>query len=285
MKPPTDLSLPFFAYGVFKPGELAFLQVKDLVAECSECSMRGTLRIRDGLPIASPEDQGEIRGTLIKFRPAAENEAYRRIAELEPDHQYYWVTVTLKLGKANLLAGRSPNKGSVHPEEEWSGHNDPLFTVALDVVSETLENNRSFEWDLKPLFRLEMAYLLLWTSIERYASLRYHLGDKATKKVLNLACEPAFQGALRKYVPEHEASEKRKVFRADKPEKCLALDAGSPEDALLYYHQIRHNLVHRGKGVPNDHERLEKSLDELLKIFRDTLNAAFAESQWPTATG
>ena len=284
MKPPTDLSLPFFAYGVFKPGELAFFQIKDLVAECSECSMRGTLRIRDGLPIASPEDQGEIRGTLIKFRPALEDEAYRRIAELEPDNQYRWETVTLGLGKANFLAGRSPKKGSVHLDDEWSGRNDPLFTVALDVVAETLEQNRRFEWDLKPLFRLEMAYLLLWTSIERYASLRYHLGDKATKKVLNLAGEPAFQAALRNYVSENEASEKRKVFRADKPAECLVLDVDSPDDALLYYYQLRHNLVHRGKGVPSDHDRLGKSLDELLKIFRDTLNVAFAESQWPATT-
>lgn len=278
MNPPSDQTLHFFAYGVFKPGELAFLQVKDLVAECSDCSMRGTLRIRDGLPIASPEDQGEIRGTLIKFHPTSENEAYRRIAELEPDNQYRWETVTLGLGKANFLAGRSPKKGSVHPDEEWSGRNDPLFTVALDVVSETLEKNRRFEWDLKPLFRLEMAYLLLWTSIERYASLRYHLGDKATKKVLNLASEPAFQAALLQHVHE-----RREVQRADDPTgKCL-LAASVPAKALAYYYQVRSNLVHRGKGVPHDHERLEKSLDELLTIFRKTLAAAFAESNWPAA--
>jgi len=87
MNPPADQSLPFFAYGVFKPGELAFLQIKALVAECLDCSIPGTMRIRDGLPIVSPDDREEIRGALIKFHPAAEREAYQRIAELEPDNQ------------------------------------------------------------------------------------------------------------------------------------------------------------------------------------------------------
>lgn len=31
---PVNASLPFFAYGVFKPGELAFLQLKELVTKC-----------------------------------------------------------------------------------------------------------------------------------------------------------------------------------------------------------------------------------------------------------
>jgi len=72
-------------------------------------------------------------------------------------------------------------KGSVHADDEWNGRDDPLFTVALDVVTK-LCNRIALRVGFEPLFRLEMAYLLLWTSIERYASLRYHLGDKATKK-------------------------------------------------------------------------------------------------------
>ncbi|MBM3997918.1 MAG: hypothetical protein FJ303_27830 [Planctomycetes bacterium] len=279
MKPPNDLSLPFFAYGVFKPGELAFLQIKALVENCADCSIPGTLRIRDGLPIASLEQRGEIRGARIAFRPSSERQGYQRIADLEPGHQYRWETVELKCGKANVLAGRSPKKGSVHPEEEWSGRNDPLFTDALVVVSETFEKNRQFEWDLKPLFRLEMAYLLLWSAIERYASLRYHLGDKATKKVLNLASEPAFQAALLEHVRE-----RREVQRADNPTEKHVLDGEKPTESLSYYYQLRHNLVHRGKGVTEDHKRMENSLDELLKIFKATLSAAFAESQWPATT-
>lgn len=93
---------------------------------------------------------------------------------------------------ANVLVGRYPKKDSCACEDaEWYGWNDPLFTAALDVVEETLES-QNFEWNLKPLFRLQMAYLLLWSSIERYVSLRYHLGDRVTEKVGHLANEAAF---------------------------------------------------------------------------------------------
>ena len=273
---PKNPSLPFFAYGVFKPNELAFLQIKDFVENCSETVIPGTLRIRDGLPIISLEDRhGRVQGSLIQFYAEAGQDAYRRIADLEPDNQYQWATVTAGDCEANCLAGRSPLKGSTWSTDEWSGRNDPLFNEALDVVAETLKNNSQFDDDLKPLFRLEMAYLLLWTCIERYASLRYHLGDKATQKVKNLAEEPAFRAALLKYV-----SERRSVQRADKPTDKSVLDVNDPSKAIAYYYQLRSNLVHRGKGVSDDHERLEKSLRELLAIFKETLDAAFKVSCW-----
>ena len=273
---PENPLLPFFAYGVFKPGELAFLQIKDFVKTCSRGSIRGTLLIRDGLPILSLEERhGEVVGSLIHFCEYSGDEAYRHIAALEPDNQYQWETVVVDDCKANCLVGRSPSKGSDWSPYEWTGSTDPLFREALEVVEETLENNVQSGVDLKPLFRLEMAYLLLWTCIERYASLRYHLGDKATKKVMNLALEPAFGKALAKYV-----SDTRTVQRADKPtEKCV-LNANVPSKAMAYYYQLRSNLVHRGKGVSDDHERLQKSLRELLAIFKETLNAAFKASCW-----
>src|SRR5213594_2684102 len=113
MNPPTNPTLPFFAYGVFKPGELAFLQIKGLAEGCrSGCSIRGALRIRDGLPIASPDEKGEISGVLIKFRSGSEAPAYQRIADLEPDYQYRWEEAETTFGQANFLAGRSPKKGS-----------------------------------------------------------------------------------------------------------------------------------------------------------------------------
>ena len=273
---PKNPSLPFFAYGVFKPNELAFLQIKDFVEQCSKAVIPGTLRIRDGLPIISLEERhGQVQGSLIQFSAEAGQDAYRRIADLEPDNQYQWATVAVGDCEANCLAGRSPLKGSTWTTDEWSGRKDPLFNEALDVVAETLKNNSQFDYDLKPLFRLEMAYLLLWTCIERYASLRYHLGNKATQKVKNLAEEPAFRAALLEYV-----CEKRAVQRADKPTEKYVLDANDPSKAIDYYYQIRSNLVHRGKGASDDHERLEKSLRELLAIFKETLDAAFKVSCW-----
>lgn len=276
LAPPNDTTLPFFAYGVFKPGELAFLQIKEFVGDLPRnCTISGELLIRDGLPIASPEGQGGIRGVLLTFRTDKQTDAYKRIGGLEPEKQYRWGTIETGFGKANYLAGVSPHKGSVRAEEEWTGRNDPLFTVALDVVEETLGANRDFNWDLKPLFRLEMAYLLLWTAIERYASLRYHLREKATQKVLKLAEERAFQAAL-----AQEVHVERKVVSAEDPTDHYVLSANNASKSLKYYHQVRNNLVHRGKGVVMDHDRVRDSLTELLSIFKATLKAAFEESKW-----
>lgn len=273
---PTDTRLPFFAYGVFKPGELSFLQIKDLVAHCEDCSICAGLRVRDGLPLAVPGSSGIVEGSCIHFRSGFEQDAYRRIGELEPEKQYIWRVADTKFGRANYLAGRNPQKGTIIPDYNvWNGRDDPLFTVAIDVVSETFNNNQVFDWNLKPLFRLEMAYLLLWTAIERYTSLRYHLGDRATQKVMQIADEQAFARAVKRHV-----AGQREICRSDDPRKKIVLDPDAPHKVIEYYYQIRHNLVHRGKGVPHDHERLAKSLRELLAIFKESFMAAFEESKW-----
>jgi hypothetical protein len=275
MEPPKILEFPFFAYGVFKPGELAFLQIKDLVESTkADQFVKGEVRLRDGLPIADLEKEGELRGELITFRKGSENQAYQRIAALEPGNQYRWDVCSLGDKAANILVGLSPNKGSIYSEYEWEGRKDPLFTDALDVIAETLDTNKDFTMDLKPMFRLEMAYMLLWSAIERYSSLRYHLGHKATEKVMNIAKEEAFKNALQSHV-----SETRKVQRADRPKQSIALTRDEPEESLLYYYQIRSNLVHRGKAAFEDFNRVKCSLEELLPIFRSVLEVAFQESE------
>ena len=275
MQLPPDTSLPFFAYGVFKPGELAFLRIKEFVRDCYPCSVKGAMRLRDGLPIASLSEDRLIHGFLILFRNGLEELAFKRIVDLEPDKQYHWVTVEMESGLANLLEGKSPMKGSVEAEGDWSGIQDPLFTAAIEVVTETLEANREPDFNMKPLFKLEMAYLLLWTSIERYASLRYHLKDKATEKIWQIADEPAFCNALKRNV-----NGSRTVQRADDPTKSCLLTPDRPKKTLEDYYQLRSNLVHRGKGVFSDHARVMASLEELLKIFEETRSAAFRDSAW-----
>ena len=65
----------------------------------------------------------------------------------------------------------------------------------------------------------------------------------------------------------------------DKPNEKYVLDANDPSKAIDYY-QIWSNLVHRGKGVSDDYKRMEKSLRELLSIFKETLDAAFKVICW-----
>lgn len=245
MNRPANPELPFFAYGLFRPGQLAFFQVRDLVLEVVDpAEVAGQLRLRDGLPIIQPEGHGCVRGALLTFSPGRRAEAYDRVSKMEPDRHYRWHEALADGASANVLVGR-PGKGSVACEDvQWNGWNDPLFTAALDVVEETLEV-QTFDWDLKPLFRLQMAYLLLWSAIERYVSLRYHLGDKATEKVGRLASEAAFATGLRDGVRE-----KRTVYRADRPGEREVLDPESPEGrTLLLSGPLEHHSPRQG-GSP-----------------------------------
>jgi hypothetical protein len=273
---PANINLPFFAYGVFRRGQLAYFQLRDLVQTINDpVTARGLLLIRDGLPIINQNEDGEVVGSLLHFKDGSAPEAYERIARLEPDKQYSWHETTINATSANILRGRSPNKGSAPFEgKAWDGWDDPLFTAALDVVQETIEANAGFKPNLRPMFRLQMAYLLLWSAIERYLSLRYHLGVRVTEKVNNLAAEQAFTVALRA-----EVSDKRRIARADRPQDNVVLDPADPESAVLYYYQIRSNITHRGKGSIRDHDILCKSTTELLLIFRSVLRAAKQDAQ------
>jgi len=270
MNLPDNVSLPFFAYGLFRPGQLAFFQLRELVIKVTEpAQVAGSLRLRDGLPIIDLQAEGCTKGALLTFLPERAVDAYGRISAMQPDQHYGWNEAELDGVSANVLVGHSPRKGSDPCEDaEWNGWNDPLFTAALDVVEETLKS-QVFEWDMKPLFRLQMAYLLLWSSIERYVSLRYHLGDKVTVKVGQLAHESPFAKGLLQHVKE-----RREVYRADRPGEKVVLDPNSPVKAVRYYYQVRSNITHRGKGVVRDYDLLNKSLAELLPIFREVLKAA-----------
>ena len=272
--PPQNLLQPFFAYGIFRPEQIAYFQIKETVRSAKAAEISGVLKVRDGLPILDAEDSGFVSGELLEFRSAEDcARAYERISALEPQNQYRWGELNVDGVTANVLLGKSPKKGSIQLEErEWNGWNDPLFTAALDVVEETLQSQSQPEWDLKPTFRIQMSYLLLWSAIERYAGLRHYFGDKVDRRVECLASERAFAEALQKHAGEHEP-----VYRADRPKKCI-FDKNRPEKALDYYYQVRSNITHRGKGVPRDHDRVLRCGNEMLNIFRDVLDAAKREA-------
>jgi hypothetical protein len=278
---PSNSTLPFFAYGLFKPGQLGFERIEQPVHDCRmHCATVGTLWIRDGIPLLEPGGNNTTFGALVYFRPADAALAYQRISEIEPDEQYYWgeIDATYRTSHrdlaetANALIGRKPQRGSRGFEGvDWDGRDDPLFNEGLDVIEETLNKNREFHDDLKRLFRLQMAYLLLWSAIERYAGLRYHLGRGAMKKVTHIAAEPVFIKAV-SALPEDAT---RWVYRGDKPGQKALFVRDNPDKTLDFYYQVRSNMVHRGKAEYSDFAIVRQALSELLPIFRTILDDAF----------
>lgn len=266
---PANVELPFFAYGMFQPSEIAYFRVMAYVQSTQRQQLRGSLLIRDGILIATEGKSKIFEGSILTFFPHQCQIAYEAIADLEPGEQYRWDVIAINDLQVNILWGRRPNQGGQPLDFDWSGWKDPLLTVALDVVEETISRAQQYEWNLGNTFRLQMAYLLLWSAIERYTSLRYHLRGQATSKIMKLAEEPAFSKELLNQVKED-----RKVHRTDAPESKEYLRATDPIRSLGYYYQIRSNLVHRGKAMPSDHQIILQSSKELLAIFRVVLQEA-----------
>ncbi len=86
MERPPNVDHPFFAYGLFRPGQLAFFQVRDMVSDVTEpVWVPGALRLRDGLPLFDPTEPGEVSGSLLRFVSERVPDAYDRISAMEPD--------------------------------------------------------------------------------------------------------------------------------------------------------------------------------------------------------
>jgi len=67
MERPADINNPFFAYGIFRPGQLGFFQLKELVSDIIEASqVAGSLLLRDGLPIIDPSGPRPCQRPMVK---------------------------------------------------------------------------------------------------------------------------------------------------------------------------------------------------------------------------
>lgn len=87
MERPDDIGRPFFAYGIFRPGQLGFFQLREFVQNISDTiEIAGTLHLRDGLPIVDQQGNGRVKGRLLQFSKEDAGKAYDRILELEPGH-------------------------------------------------------------------------------------------------------------------------------------------------------------------------------------------------------
>ncbi len=272
VKLPTDTSLPFFAYGLFKPGQLCYSRIREFVQEAHRVAVNGILKERDGLPLLIKSSNREVRGFLIYFRSGTAIDAYTRINGVEPKEVYKWGEIqTNEENVANTLYGRRDTRGSADLEDvsEWDGRDDPYFKQALEEVEEILRNNQNFALDFKALFRLQMAYSLLWSAIERFTGLKYHLGGKASEKVYQIVNEKCFPDSLKRVV-----TDEREIFNTVDLGKCT-LNPSDPDRSIRYYYQVRSNSIHRGKAVRRDFNTIKKSLSELLEIFKDVVNHAF----------
>jgi len=278
--PPADPSLPYITYGLFKPGEFGFSAIEEsLATRPDKVVIDGALWTRDGLPLLKL-GSGETQGFRLEFRPEAADVAYSIIGEREPHSQYRWATIEQGGQPGNVLVGYQPEHGGLELEEHsWTYRSDPVFVHLPAVIKRCLDDDDTGEFlamspdEWHRLFRLEMHYLLLWTLLERFVSLRSGPLLEPGEKVRRLAEYAEFQQAFHKFVPAVEGRTGKVAVYDSRGFGHARLTAGDPTRSARYYYLVRSNVAHRGKGAWNDGEIVRCSLRELYEITAYMLRA------------
>ena len=269
----TDL--PFFTYGIFRPGEIPFLIIQDQVKDIIPLTIKGYLKIRDGIHIYEDHANTDVHGYLIYFKDGQNEEAYNNINQFESDKIYKWITKKEGPYTFNMLEGFKSDVGSESyietikhlGVEDYKTTNDPYFKDAIDILNEW--QNKSEENKKEPVhkawnkrfFEYQMRYLFLWTIIERLAYLLSQ-GGSITANLNQLETSKHYQ----EHFIKTEIKEK-KVISTERADKKEALKPNKPKNSLNFYYQVRCNLTHRGKGAKKDLDIISESFDELLKII------------------
>ena len=265
-----DTTLPFFAYGTFKPGQIAYSRIEPYVkGNPIKEKICNKLFLRDGLPFITLEstERPETIGYLIEFNNYEAMEAYDIICTVQSKKLYYWKEISVAGRPANVLIGKKPRRSRPKRlENSFHGEDDPYFNEVFRLINDEINDMESIE-NFNDYFEVLRNYIFLWAAIERYASLRF--GNLHNKNKL-LAQEDAFQNALRKVVGD----KRRKIYRTDNLFP-LCLDANDPEESIDYYYTVRCNIVHRGKLIDDEDKIVFDSLKELSEIFDHILKETF----------
>lgn len=289
---PPDTALPFFAYGLLKSRELAHRSVigDDLERSRDAVIIGATLRYRDGLPILDDQSTGGlVRGELLWLD--GDGEAYSRIGDFEPRRHYRWVTRHVLIDDtevaANVLAGRSPRKGSTHEDfESWTSAEDPVLTSGLCVVTDLGFEVALDEVPAMPgtspelwsrFFRMSAAYLLLWSAVERFTSLAFGPALDPMERVRLLDEMPSFRAAVLRV----EVRPGQRVVDSRDPSSHYQVREDGAGAAQFWY-AIRSNLSHRGKSAFQDGQLLRHALIDLHAVVKVMLTSELPHGGvWP----
>lgn len=292
---PKNPDLRFFAYGIFRRDELGYRRIREYVSESRDRAeqwqyVKGRLIIDDGMPILTGLDSKRIEGHVIDFTESASVDAYAEIASAEPMTHYSWT-------KTETLDGRSVNTLQINPSVDYemevierkTCHSTPwitrsYFKKGLSVVQETFEENKQLQ-DQYHFFRLQMGYLLLWSLIERYVSLRWahpwHRNYEAREKFAKN--DQNFQQGFGDIFIDGHASNYRPLHESRDPGNFSTRisDPSDPWSVVNYLYRIRNNITHQGKGeLTADGELLCRAIQDLYQTFRITLSEQYSNTKF-----
>ena len=279
LNPPLNQKLPFLAYGSFKPGELRFNLIKQFVVETKPIKVYGLMKEKDGVPIFYTTKTKsyawfDYTAYEIHFKKGQEQQAYQIISENEPNTYYTWVNFQ----GANILEGKSRLRGlEEFMDETWSFKHDPYFSQGLLACKEIRKGSRSKMPELHQeyfdFFCNQSAFMLLWTIIERFCTLKY--GNLSpNEKLKSLYTDPEIKWDFVYDIVKRNDS----IVRSDREKEQLKLNSASSIKKILeYYYGLRSNMVHRGKNVFGDINRISDAFDELYQLVEVIIKIHWGE--------
>lgn len=279
LNPPLNQKLPFLAYGSFKPGELRFNLIKQFVVETKPTKVYGLMKEKDGVPIFYTTKTKsyawfDYAAYEIHFKKGQEQQAYQIISENEPNTYYTWVNFQ----GANILEGKSRLRGlEEFMDQTWSFKHDPYFSQGLLACKEIRKGSRSKMPELHQeyfdFFCNQSAFMLLWTIIERFCTLKYG-NISPNEKLKSLYTDPEIKWDFVYDIVKRNDS----IVRSDREKDQLKLNSASSIKKILeYYYGLRSNMVHRGKNVFRDINRISDAFDELYQLVEAIIKIHWGE--------
>lgn len=265
-------NLPFIAYGSFKPGELRYNLIKEHVHNFEKIKIHGLMEEKDGIPIFKKCNEDSLtfpyEAYVLTFKSGHFQLAYEKIIQSEENTFYKWDT----LEKKNILIGKSNVKGTVSfLEEVWTFQKDPYFKSGIEAAEKIFqlkEDIGSKKDEFFEFFKISSSYMLLWTIIERFCTLKYGTLTLASQKIKSLAEDSEIDWI--KILSKISRTDS--IYRSDRINDILVLNKNkSPKKNLDYYYGIRSNMVHRGKDAFVDSIRISDAFMELKMIFEAIL--------------
>ena len=185
IKPPENIDLPFFAYGIFKPNQIAYSKIEKYVEKSINSEINYYMKERDGVPILidNTSKSNYTQGNILYFKENQKEIAYKKISNTTSKALYEWKTIKIGKEEVNILFGVNTDLGSTIPElsyTDYNGKNDPFFKEAIKLIESNLENLKN-TYRIMGFFELQMNYMLLWSAIDRYTHLKYNKNTEKQK--------------------------------------------------------------------------------------------------------
>jgi hypothetical protein len=291
IKMPLNDSLPFIAYGIFRPGDISYLLINEFVSCVEPALIRGTIKIRDGVKIYSTIGSDNVEAFLIEFIPTASKKAYECISNKEPECLYNWEVINFEGINCNVLVANKINYGSLNFQEAiekgddfwtidqiyWENAFNFLKEQILNLIDEkktegvkvNFESLKNQQKNNSVLFRIQQNYLFLWSMVERFCY--YRFDDKeSTHRIEKLFMElsktiPSLQNVQSEM--ENFQLKPANIYNSETLRMSHKIEEGKIN--FWFYYCLRNNMIHSMKTLNNDVPRAFHSFVELYFVFKN----------------